>query len=283
MGMRMGVSSFAGPPIISLFVSLDFAKARPMAPTRAIVRPPGRTYPDALTQLSPRPEVDLPLARRQHEGYVATLRHVGLIVTVLPPDDEHPDAVFVQDRVCVVDGLAIVSRSAVPSREGEAGPIVEVLGGLYPVFELPPPAYLDWGDVLVTEDALYVGLSERSNREAVDALRRRLAPCRRVEGVPVPAGLLHLLSGCAYLGGRKLLALASLEDFARSRGFEVVPVAESEPLAANVLAFGRRVVVPAGYPETTRRLERAGFTVQRIAVSEFEKRDGGVTCLSVLY
>lgn len=250
---------------------------------RAIVRGPGRSYPEALTGRKPRPEADLELARRQHRGYVATLRHVGLEVTELPPDDEHPDAVFVQDRVCVVDTRAIVGPSAVASRSGEEEAIIEVIGRLYPVVELPAPACLDWGDVLMTEDALFVGLSKRSNEAAVERLREILGSERRVEGVSLPPGLLHLLSGCAYLGDRRLLAVKALEPFARSGGFEVVPVAEAESSAANVLIHGKRTVVPAGYPETTARIEKAGFQVQRISVSEFEKRDGGVTCLSVLY
>ncbi len=204
-------------------------------------------------------------------------------MTELPSDDEHPDAVFVQDRVCVLDGLAIVGPSAVESRKGEAEALIEVLRRSYPVIGLSRPACLDWGDVLITEDALFVGMSERSNSAAVDRLREILGASRRVESVSLPSGLLHLLSGCAYLGDRKLLAVKSLEDFARSRGFEVLPVAEAEPLAANVLVLGSRVVVPAGYPETAARLEKAGFRVQRISVGEFEKRDGGVTCLSVLY
>jgi dimethylargininase len=251
--------------------------------TRAIVRGPGRSYPEALTRLEPRPGVDLELARRQHRGYVATLRHVGLEVTELPADDEHPDAVFVQDRVCVVDGRAIVGPSAVASRCGEAAALVDVVGRSYPVVELPPPCCLDWGDVLITENALFVGLSERSNEAAVEALREILGSGRSVEGVSLPPGLLHLLSGCSYLGDRKLLAVGALEPFARSKGFDVVRVAEAEPSAANVLILGEYAVVPAGYPETAARIERAGFRVQRIAVSEFEKRDGGVTCLSVLY
>ncbi len=250
---------------------------------RAIVRGPGRRYPEALTRLEPRPEVDLELARRQHRGYVATLRHVGIEVTELAPDDEHPDAVFVQDRVCVVDGRAIVGPSAVAFRRGESEPIVEVLARSFPVVELPAPCGLDWGDVLITEDALFVGMSERSNEAAVEALRAILGSTRAVEGVVLPPDLLHLLSGCVSLGDRRLLAVKSLEPFARSRGFAVVPVAESEPSAANVLIHEKWAIVPAGYPETTARIESAGFRVQRIAVSEFEKRDGGVTCLSVLY
>jgi dimethylargininase len=223
------------------------------------------------------------LARRQHKGYVATLRHVGIEVTVLPADDGHPDAVFVQDRVCVLGGRAIVAPSAVASRRGEAKALIDVLGRAYPVVELPPPACLDWGDVLITEYALIVGLSERTNEAAVEALREVVGSSRTVEGAPLPPGLLHLLSGCAYLGEGKLLAVRALHPFARSRGFDVVPVTETEPSAANVLVHGEWAVVPAGCPETAARIKRAGFRVQRIAISEFEKRDGGVTCLSVIY
>jgi dimethylargininase len=251
--------------------------------TRAIVRPPGRTYPEALTQQEPRPAIDVELARRQHKGYVATLRHVGLDVTELPADDDHPDAVFVQDRICVLDGRAIVGPSAVASRRGEAEALIGVLRRSYPIVELPPPSSLDWGDVLITEDALFVGLSERSNEAAIAGLAEILGPSRRVEGVSLPPGLLHLLSGCTSLGERRLLAVSALEPFARARGFEVIPVAETEPSTANILIHAEWAVVPAGYPETAARIESAGFRLQRIAVSEYEKRDGGVTCLSVLY
>jgi dimethylargininase len=223
------------------------------------------------------------LALRQHRGYVATLRHVGLEVTELPPDEEHPDAVFVQDRVCVLDGRAITAPSAAPSRRGEAGPILEILRRSYPVVELASPATLDWGDALISEDTLFVGLSERSNESAVEQLKDLLGETRRVESAALPRGLLHLLSGCSYLGGGRLLAVEALASFARANRFEVVPVAETEPSAANVLIHAEWAVVPAGYPVTAGRLESAGFRAQRIAVGEFEKRDGGVTCLSVLY
>lgn len=208
---------------------------------------------------------------------------MGIKVIELPADDAHPDAVFVQDRVCVLDSRAIAGPSAVESRRGEAEALIEILERSFPVVELSAPACLDWGDVLITEDALFVGLSERSNRAAVDQLREMLAPARMVEGVPLSSDLLHLLSGCASLGDRMLLAVDSLEEFARSRGFSVVRVPEGESLAANVLAVGRDVIVPAGYPVTAARIERAGFRVHPVPVGEFEKRDGGVTCLSVLY
>jgi dimethylargininase len=252
-------------------------------PARALVRPPGKTYPEALTRLTPPPRVSVELARSQHAAYVAALREIGVEVHELPADDSHPDAVFVQDRICLIDGRAILGLSAVASRRGEERPLVDVLERRYPIVELPPPAVLDWGDVLVTADALFVGLSERSNAAAVEQLSALLAPSRSVEPVAVPADLLHLLSGCSRLEEGLVLSIASLADFWRSRGLRTIPVAPGEELCGNVLAVGRHVVVPAGYPRTRAAIERAGLNVHTVPVGEFEKRDGGVTCLSVLF
>ncbi len=250
---------------------------------RAIVRPPGRTYPQALTRQDPAQPVDRIAARAQHSGYVAALRACGVDVAELAPDDERPDAVFVQDRVAVVGGRAIVGPSAVAERRGEAEPIVAVLQKSFPIVTLRAPACLDWGDVLMTEGALFVGLSERSNEAAVRQLRELLAPDFMVEAVPTPADLLHLLSGCAYLGKGELLAIDSLAELGRARGLKVVPVPPTEALGANVLSIGREVIVPAGCPRTAASIEATGRRVRPVPVSEFEKRDGGVTCLSILY
>ena len=250
---------------------------------RAIVRPPGKTYARALTGLRPPPPIDLVLAREQHAGYVAALRSCGVEVTELSADDARPDSVFVQDRVLVLDGQAIVCPSAVASRRGEEETLLLALDPALSVHRLLSPAFLDGGDVLVTEDSVFVGLSERSNEAAVHELGSLLAPRRRVEGVKLHAGLLHLLSGCSYLGGGLLLATDSVRQLAFSARFETVAVPANEAPAANVLALGQDVVVPAGYPETAFRLAQRGFRVHPVSVGEFEKRDGGVTCLSLLF
>jgi dimethylargininase len=227
--------------------------------------------------------VDLTTARAQHARYTETLARLGLDVEPLPADHERPDAVFVQDRVAIIDGRAIVGNSAVAERRGEEEPILAVLTKSFPISRLRAPATLDWGDVLITEEALFVGLSDRSNDAAVRQLRELLAPARMVEGVPVPPDLLHLLSGCAYLGRGQLLAVESLVPFARARGLSPIPVPAAEPLAGNVLSLGEDVIMPSGYPKTAACLEASGRRVHAVAVGEFEKRDAGVTCLSIVY
>jgi dimethylargininase len=250
---------------------------------RAIVRPPGKNFSRALTRLAPAPAIDLDLARSQHGGYVETLRRCGVEVLVLPPDDAHPDSVFVQDRVLVVDGRAIVCPSAAPSRRGEEEAVVAAIDRSLPIVELAPPACLDGGDILVTEDSLFVGLSERSNRAAVGQLREMLAPRLAVEEVPLPADLLHLLSGCSYLGDGWLLAVASLTAVPAFRNLRRIAVPPEEAAAANALSIGKDVIVPAGYAKTAARIEGHGFRAHTVSVSEFAKRDGGVTCLSILW
>ncbi len=246
---------------------------------RAIVRPPGPRYADALTRQVPAAPVDRALALDQHRAYVAALVACGVGVTELPADHEHPDAVFVQDPVLVLGGRAIVLRSAAPSRRGEARSLIDALKPHLPVAELAPPATHDGGDVLLTDDGIFVGLSARSNEEGCRQLED-LAQ-RPVVRVSLPAGLLHLLSGCTWLGGHALLMVEALAPaFPR---FEPVIVPEDEAPAANVLVVGAHVIVPAGYPGVAGLLEARGFAVHAVPCSEFEKRDGGVTCRALLF
>jgi dimethylargininase len=250
---------------------------------RALARPPGKTFPSALTHVDPPPPIDLALAREQHAGYVAALKNCGVEVTELPADDAHPDSVFVQDRVLILDGRAIVCPSAVESRSGEEEALLRALDPALSVYRLPPPAFLDGGDVLVAEETVFVGLCGRSNEAAVHELGALLAPRRRVEGVALPSGLLHLLSGCSYLGRGLLLAADSVRKLPFAGRFETIAVPGGEAPAANALALGPEVIVPAGYPETAYRIAQHGFRVHPAPVGEFEKRDGGVTCLSLLF
>lgn len=247
--------------------------------TRAIVRPPGNSYPDALSLIQPAPPVDLALVREQHAVYVEALRACGLEIVALPPDADHPDAVFVQDPAFVIDGRAIVCRSAAESRRGEADALVAILRRHVPIAELREPATLDGGDVLIADDCLYVGLSTRSNRAACTQLAEITG--WRVEGVPLPEGLLHLLSGCTYLGDDRLLVVPSLAPAFPQ--FECILVPEEEAVAANVLILDRHAIAPDGYPRTAALVERCGFDVHRVPCSEFEKRDGGVTCKALLF
>ncbi len=249
--------------------------------THAFVKPPASSYAHALTsEADPRP-VDIALARQQHFAYATALRELGLQVTELAPDDDFPDSCFVQDVALAIDGQLIVTRPGAESRRGEPDAMMDALRSTgLPMQRIVAPATLDGGDVLVTEHTVYVGLSARTNAEAVTQLQGMMR--HKVVGVPLPAGL-HLLSGCCYLGEERLLITPQLSNCPELQGFEQFVIVPNEGYAANVLVLGQHALMPAGFPLTESQLQSAGLRIHTLDMSEFEKRDGGVTCLSLLW
>src|SRR5690606_7620137 len=69
------------------------------------------------THAVPRP-VDVALAVRQHEAYVAALRSAGWRGRAAAPADDQPDAVFVEDALVACGDVAVVARSGHPRRRG---------------------------------------------------------------------------------------------------------------------------------------------------------------------
>jgi len=248
---------------------------------RALVKPPPDTFDDALTADTNPCRVDVELARRQHAAYVAILCHLGLAVRVLDSSNEWPDSCFVQDIACAIDGRLIVGRPGAASRRGEAASLMPVLAETrLELCEIVEPATLDCGDVLVTESALFVGLSSRTNQAALDQLRSHVR--RPVIGVPLPAGL-HLLSSCSYLGDSRLLVTSALAAAPELQAFQLVVLSPDDWGAANVLVIGDSVILPAGFSRAEAALRNAGLRPLPLGLSEFAKRDGGPTCLSLLY
>ncbi len=259
-------------------------------PHSALVRLPDPSFVDALGQKEDASAIDFNLALAQHRLYIAALRAAGLTVSVLPPAAGLPDACFVQDVALVLPDLVLLARPAMPARQDEVAAIRPHLPDDRPVVVVEAPGTLEWGDVLRIDDTLVVGLSERTNTAGAEQVRAAVTPLGlKVETIPVPAGL-HLLSGLSYLGRAPhnlqapgvVLAWEAYRDLPLLAGLDVIVVPETEAPAANALALGETVVVPAGFPRTAAEIWHRGFRVLTVSLSEFGKADGGVTCLSLL-
>lgn len=249
----------------------------------AIVRPPAPSYTAlALTRDTQPDPVDFPLALHQHAKYVAALQTCGLAVKALEPEARFPDSCFMQDPAFVFDHTLVIANLGAESRKGEELPVIELFAGSsIRCQRIHPPATIEGGDVLVTEDKLFVGQSTRTNAEAVRQLRQWTD--RPIVPVPVPDAYLHLLTGCSYLGQGRLLATASVAALPELREFEKLVVPAEEEWASNTLTVGQQVILPDGFPRTAEMLAKAGFDLHPVPISEFEKRDGSITCLSLVY
>jgi dimethylargininase len=223
------------------------------------------------------------MARIQHRGYQDALRSVGVNVVELAPLDDLPDATFVEDTAIVLDELAIVATMGAASRRPESEAIATVLSRYRTVQRLAAPATLDGGDVLHLGRTLYVGLTPRTNIDAVEQLARLIEP-RGYRVVPVAiTQCLHLKSACGALDDETVLVNRDWIDPSVFAGVRVVHVADNEPWGANILRIGDVVVMPASVPATRRQIERAGYKTVAVEVSELQKAEAGVTCLSLLF
>ena len=251
-------------------------------PDIAITRPVSASLARCELTYLEREPIDIGLARRQHAEYEALLERLGRQIVRLPLLDEHPDAVFVEDAAIALDELAIVAPMGAASRAGESPSVEATLARFLPVAHLVPPATLDGGDVLRVGRRVFVGLSRRTNRAAVEQLARVLQPYDyEVIGVSV-GGALHLKSACTYIGRDALLANPDWVDTAPFTGMKIVHADRREPWAASVLWVNDTLVMPAGFPNTARLLRARGDRLEIVELSELRKAEGGPTCLSIL-
>ena len=230
-----------------------------------------------------RATIDVARAQRQHAAYRDALVRLGCTVVELPPAPAHPDGVFVEDTAVVLDEIAIATRPGAESRRAEVGSVAATLAVYRAVRRIESPGTLDGGDVLRIGRTLYVGLSDRSNRDAIEQLRAHLTPFGyAVEGVPT-SGCLHLKSAVTALADDLLLVQPAWVDATVFAHHRLLAVDPAEEHAANALRIGDAVVYPDCFPRTRERIERAGVRVEAVDVSELQKAEGAVTCCSIVF
>lgn len=249
----------------------------------ALVRPVSASLAECeLTHLT-RVAIDVPRAAAQHAAYVAALRGLGVTVDLLPPADELPDAVFIEDTAVVLEEVAIITRPGAASRRAETAAVARALEPHRPLLWMNAPETLDGGDVLRVDRTLYVGLSERSNDAGIRALQALTSPYG-FEVVPVEfAGCLHLKTAVTVVGNRLLLLNPAWVDPAAFPGCDWLAVDPAEPFAANALQVGAAVVHGRDFTRTRLRLETEDIPVVPVAVDELAKAEGGVTCCCLLF
>jgi dimethylargininase len=235
-----------------------------------------------LTHLSRLP-IDVDKATEQHRVYRESLTRLGVRVIALPAEPDLPDAVFVEDTAVVLDEVAVITRPGPTSRQPETKSMAGALSNYRPLRFIQPPATLEGGDVLRIDRTMYVGLTTRTNREGIDQLRKIVEPFGyRVKAVDV-GECLHLKSACTYLGHGTLLANRSWVFVDTFSEYELIDTLSLEPWAANTLRIGETLLLPSSFPETRALLEAKGFTVESIDISELQKAEAGLTCLSVIF
>jgi dimethylargininase len=254
--------------------------------THAIVCPPAENFVEGLTTVDlGAPNYEQALAA--HVEYCEALRECGLYLTYLRPDARYPDSTFVEDTAILTRHLAILTRPGAASRLGEVKAVADALQGYFRSADsIDAPGTLDGGDVCEADGHFLIGISARTNEAGAAQLSRLLTrqghKCDRIDIRRTP-GILHLKSGIAYIGDNRMVAIDALAGRAALAGYDLVRVDAEEAFAANCLRVNDRLLFPAGFPRLAERLRGLGYTLVELDMSEFQKMDGGLSCLSLRF
>ncbi|MGO3089655.1 MAG: dimethylargininase [Galactobacter sp.] len=246
----------------------------------ALVRRPGTNLNEGLVDNIERVDVDVPLAHQQWEGYVAELASAGWDVREVVPAPECPDAVFVEDSVLMYKNVAVSMRSGAPSRQPEPAGTRKLVAELgCSLNQITAPGTMDGGDILKIGDTVYVGQGGRTNAEGIRQLRAILSPLgATVVAVPVTK-VLHLKTAVTALPDGTVIGFPDFVDnpsiFPR-----FIPIPEEHGTAVVCLSDSH-VIMSASAPKTAELLRGLGYQVTTVDLTEFEKLEGCVTCLSV--
>ena len=217
----------------------------------------------------------------QHQSYLEVLQSLGLKLEILPALEQFPDSYFVEDVAIVVPEVGVITRPGADSRRHETDYIQEAVAAYRELAFIESPGTLDGGDVLIVEKHCMVGLSARTNRAGAEQLANTLKPYGyRTDIVDVPEAL-HFKSSVNFIDKDCLLVTSNCLSFDCLQGYKKLTVPEDEHYAANVVWMNDKILAASHYPGTLDLLEKSGFDVIPMPVTEIEKMDGGLTCLSL--
>ncbi|PWB50160.1 MAG: amidinotransferase [Anaerolineales bacterium] len=250
--------------------------------THAITRLPGGNFSDGITT-SNLGQPSYPLILEQHRAYRQALLSLGLDVIVLPAEPDYPDAYFVEDPAIVTPNIAVVTYPGASPRQGEQVSLEPFLQYYRTIFHIQPPGTVEGGDVLMVGNHFFIGLSERTNAEGAEQLMAFLRNAgHTAETIAVSAGL-HLKSSVNHLGEGVLLITRELFDIPAFASYHKILVDDSEAYAANTLWVNGSLLVPSGFPKTRVKLAALDMPIIDLDVSEVQKMDGGLTCMSLRF
>ena len=133
--------------------------------------------------------------------------------------------------------------------------------------------------MLNTDEKIFVGISSRTNFEAVNALakftKKPVIPIKILRG-------LHLKTSVSYLGNDILVLDPSSVETNPLHEFKWIETDSSSHRAANCLAIENKVLISKESNQIADRIHKEGFKTLELDISEFEKADGGLTCLSIM-
>ena len=251
--------------------------------SKAIVKKPCKSITKGITS-SNLGLPDYSTTLEQHKNYVEALKNCGLEVIIMEADENYPDSTFIEDTALLTQNCAIIMRPGAQSRRGEIIAIAELIKNHFKNIEaISKPGTVEAGDVMMVGSHYYIGISERTNETGADQLIGILSRYG-MSGSKVKLNkILHLKTGLSYLENNHLVISGEFLNHKEFDKFNKIIIDTNESYAANCIWVNDTVIIPAGFPKVKSAIEQAGYKTSVVDVSEFQKLDGGLSCLSLRF
>ncbi len=251
--------------------------------SKAIVRKPCPNMVAGLTEA----DLGLPnydLACEQHADYVEALKECGLEVFELEALDDLADSCFVEDVALLTPECAILTHPGAPSRQDEVAHIEAAIAPHFNYIErISAPGTVEAGDIMMVGNHYYIGLSDRTNQQGANQMIALLERYGMSGEVVEMSEMLHLKTGLSYLENGHLLTCGEFVGMPQFESFKRTEISMADSYSANSVWINDCVLVPAGFPQTSAAVAAMAYRVREVAMSEFQKLDGGLSCLSLRF
>ncbi|MDM5326392.1 dimethylarginine dimethylaminohydrolase family protein [Neobacillus sp. CF12] len=231
--------------------------------------------------------IHIKTALEQHREFVRTLESHEIEVILLPYHKKYPEQVFTRDIGFTLGQTIFVAKMAHDVRIGEEDVLKQWLEDEEISYYNLAEDLIEGGDVIIDGETIYVGLSNRTHKEAVEHLQGLLNQYD-VKAIPFKAKYLHL--DCVFNVVSPEVALIykpalTDEDIALfSSRYECIEVSEDEQftLGTNVLNIGNKKIVSLPVnKQVNEQLRNRGFEVIEVDITEIIKSGGSFRCCTL--
>ncbi|OLS26818.1 MAG: N(G),N(G)-dimethylarginine dimethylaminohydrolase [Candidatus Heimdallarchaeota archaeon LC_3] len=246
----------------------------------ALVREPSKDFLKCISNHPLKHQINIEKTQKQHKAYCSTLEELGLELIYITEISDHPDSCFVEDTAIIHYKKALICRMGAESRRGEEISVEEILKQYLPVSKIKKPGTIEGGDIIHFSTNLISGFTQRTNLEGIEQLESFFEiPVKVVEDIEI----IHLKSYVTALRDDLIITSNRYLDHPVLTDYKKISTQENEEYAANTLTVNGTVIIPEGFTRINNIITDYGFDVVSLDVSEFQKCEGALTCLSLIF
>lgn len=232
-------------------------------------------------------DIDKSFAAEQHKHFIDALKSHDIEVVLLPADKKFPEQVFTRDIGFTLGNTVFLGNMQREIRQGEEKILEEQLAKHHVPFQSLHQGSIEGGDVIIDRNKLWIGVSSRTSKEAIDELQKQL-PHLEVTAVPFLDDYLHLDCVFNIVSTDEAVIFPKAFDKkmidALAAYYDLIEVTEEEQftLGTNLLSIGNRTLFSLPMNENiNKKLKERRFHVIEVDISEIIKSGGSFRCITL--